>query len=621
MAGNDLKLKSMKKLPLLLGFLLIVFSPHAQQPSWKIVSGHITTHWADDVNPSSTLPDYPRPQLQRTSWQNLNGLWKYAILPVSENETKPTSFQGNILVPFAVESALSGVSKTVGKNSILWYQRDITVPAKRKGKRILLHFGAIDWRSDVYLNGKHVGRHEGGYDPFTFDLTDALKKGSKQQLTVRVWDPTDEGPQPHGKQVVKPGGIWYTAVTGIWQTVWLETVPDTYIVSTKQTPDLDHKTLTVKTSIENFQPDDEVTISAWKGSVKVAEKKGADTSFTLSIPDPEVWSPSHPFLYDLRLTVMRRGKVIDEVKSYFAMRKISIAPDANGIQKMMLNNEFLFEFGPLDQGWWPDGLYTAPTDDALKFDIEKTKEMGFNMIRKHIKVEPARWYYYCDSLGMLVWQDMPSGDLGNGWEPRPGVLGRGTERVRTPESEGYYRKEWNAIINALYNYPCIVVWTPFNEGWGQFKTVDITNWTKQKDPSRLVNSASGGNFFPVGDIEDLHNYPDPAMPRPDVFGKNKALVLGEFGGLGLPVEGHTWQQKSWGYQSFKSNDSLFKRYCSLTDKLEELIKAGLSAAVYTQTTDVEGEVNGFMTYDRKVMKMPIEKLRAVNKKMYTIKQE
>ena len=610
----------MKKLHLVLALLSVALLTNAQSSGWKIVPGHITTQWADDVNPANTLPDYPRPQLQRSDWQNLNGLWQYAILPVSGNDAIPTAFQGNILVPFAVESALSGVGKTVGKDNILWYQRDIAVPAKRKGKRTLLHFGAVDWRSDIYVNGEKVGRHEGGYDPFTFDITDALKKGSKQQLAVRVWDPTNDGPQPHGKQVVNPEGIWYTPVTGIWQTVWLETVPDTYIVSTKQTPDLDNNILSVNTSIKNLQPGDIINISAWKGNEKVAEKTGADTSVTLSISDPEMWSPSHPFLYDLKLTVMRKGKSVDEVKSYFAMRKISIAPDANGIQKMMLNNKFLFEFGPLDQGWWPDGLYTAPTDAALKFDIEKTKEMGFNMIRKHIKVEPARWYYYCDQLGMLVWQDMPSGDLGNHWENRPGVLGRATDKDRTPESEGYYRKEWNAIMDALHNYPCIVVWIPFNEAWGQFKTVEIANWTKQKDPSRLVNSASGGNFYPVGDIEDLHNYPDPAMPRPDIFGAKKALVLGEFGGLGLPVDGHTWQDKNWGYQSFKSNDSLLKRYNSLTDKLEELIKAGLSAAVYTQTTDVEGEVNGFMTYDRKVMKMPIEELKADNERLYEVAQ-
>jgi len=609
----------MKKLQLLLLVLLYCVVSNAQQSGWQIVPGHITTQWATDVNPASALPDYPRPQMQRNEWQNLNGLWQYAILPVSNNAAIPAIFQGNILVPYAAESALSGVGKTVGKDSLLWYQRNITVSAKRKGKKVLLHFGAVDWRSDIYVNGKNVGRHEGGYDPFTFDITDALNRGTKQSLAIRVWDPTNDGPQPHGKQVVKPEGIWYTPVTGIWQTVWLETVPETYIVSTKQTPDLDNKTLAVISSISNLQPGDAINISAWKANKKVAEKNGTDTSVTLSIPDPEMWSPSHPSLYDLRLTVTRKGKVVDEVKSYFAMRKISIAPDANGIQKMMLNNKFLFEFGPLDQGWWPDGLYTAPTDAALRFDIEKTKEMGFNMIRKHIKVEPARWYYYCDSLGMLVWQDMPSGDLGNHWENRPGVLGRATDRDRTPESEGYYRKEWNVIMDALHNYPCIIVWTPFNEAWGQFKTVEIANWTKQKDSSRLVNSASGGNFYPVGDIEDLHNYPDPAMPRPDIFGAKKALVLGEFGGLGLPVEGHTWQQKSWGYQSFKSNDSLFKRYNSLTDKLEELIKQGLSAAVYTQTTDVEGEVNGFMTYDRKVMKMPIEKLKEVNEKLYDIK--
>jgi len=608
----------MKKQLLVLAFFIAGKAALAQQDSWKIVPAHITTEWADKVNPSHPLNVYPRPQLQRSEWQNLNGLWQYTILPASDDKAIPSSFQGNILVPFCAESALSGVGKRVGKDNLLWYQRDITVPAKRKGKRVLLHFGAVDWRSDIFVNGKNVGRHEGGYDPFTFDITDALKKGTKQQLNVRVWDPTNDGPQPHGKQVIKPEGIWYTPVTGIWQTVWLETVPETYISSTKQTPDVDNSNLSVSASVENIQPGDQLSFSAWKGNEKIAEKTGSDTSVILSIPGPELWSPSHPFLYDLKVTVMRKGKAVDEVKSYFAMRKISVAPDEHGIKKMLVNNKFLFEFGPLDQGWWPDGLYTAPTDAALKFDIEKTKEMGFNLIRKHIKVEPARWYYYCDSIGIMVWQDMPSGDLGNHWENRPGVLGRATDRDRTPESEGYYRKEWNAIMDALHNFPSIIVWVPFNEAWGQFKTVDIANWTKQKDPSRLVNSASGGNFFPVGDIEDLHNYPDPAMPRPDIFGDKKALVLGEFGGLGLPVQGHTWQEKNWGYQSFKSNDSLFKRYQSLTDKLEELIRAGLSAAVYTQTTDVEGEVNGFMTYDRKVMKMPIEKLKAVNDKMYEV---
>ncbi len=600
-------------------YLLLLLGAHSfAQNNWKIVEGKIKSPWADSVNSSNVLPDYPRPQMQRKDWQNLNGLWQYAILPVSSDQSIPAVFQGNILVPFAVESALSGVGKTVGKDSVLWYHTTIVGSPKIKNKKTLLHFGAVDWRSEIYINGSKVGMHEGGYDPFTIDITNALKKGAKQSLSIRVWDPTNDGPQPHGKQVVKPEGIWYTPVTGIWQTVWLETVPDTYIAYTKQTPDLDNKSLTVSTSVQNLQPGDEINVSAWKGNEKTAEKNSTDSSVTLTISDPEAWSPSHPFLYDLKVTVMRKGKVVDEVKSYFAMRKISIAPDKNGIQKMMLNNAFLFEFGPLDQGWWPDGLYTAPTDAALKFDIEKTKEMGFNMIRKHIKVEPARWYYYCDILGMLVWQDMPSGDLGNRWEPRPGVLGRATDKPRTPESEGYYRKEWNVIIDALYNYPSIVVWVPFNEAWGQFKTEEITKWTMQKDPSRLVNSASGGNYYDVGHIVDLHNYPDPAMPRPEIFGAKKVLVLGEFGGLGLPLEGHTWQEKNWGYQSFKSNDSLFMRYNTLIDKLEDLVRQGLSAAVYTQTTDVEGEVNGFMTYDRKVMKMPLGKLRQANEKLYNV---
>jgi beta-galactosidase/beta-glucuronidase len=591
---------------------------NAQTNSWKIVGGKITSPWADSVNPSNVLADYPRPQLQRSDWQNLNGLWQYAILPKAEGESMPSAFQGNILVPFCIESALSGVGKTVGKDSVLWYERTFNIPSKIKSKKVLLHFGAVDWRADVYINGNKLTTHEGGYDPFTVDITPALKKGLQQQIAVHVWDPTDEGPQPRGKQVVNPHGIWYTPVTGIWQTVWLEVVPETYIASTKQTPELDKKTLTVNTSVQNLLNGDMITVSAWNGDKKIAEQTTADTTATLAIDNPESWSPSHPFLYQLKIAVTRKGKTVDEVKSYFAMRKISISPDANGIQKMMLNNKFLFEFGPLDQGWWPDGLYTAPTDNALKFDIEKTKEMGFNMIRKHIKVEPARWYYYCDSIGMLVWQDMPSGDLGNHWENRPGVLGRATDKDRTPESEGYYRKEWNAIIDALYNFPCIISWQPFNEAWGQFKTVEITNWTMQKDPTRLVNSASGGNFYPVGHVIDLHSYPDPAMPRPDLFGAKQALVCGEFGGLGFQVDGHMWQQKNWGYQSFGTPDSLFMRYTTLTDKLEYLIKNGLSAAVYTQTTDVEGEVNGFMTYDRKVMKMPIDKLNAVNTKLYDV---
>ncbi len=600
-------------------FIFLVFwffSATAQQQQWHLLTNKITTPWAQQVNPKAPLPEYPRPQLVRGNWQNLNGIWSYAIIPKNQNE--PSKYDGQILVPFAVESALSGVGKTVGKDSLLWYKNTISINKALKGKETLLHFGAVDWQTEVFVNGKSVGIHEGGYDPFTFDITPFLKSGAKQEIKIKVWDPTDDGPQPRGKQLKKPNGIWYTPVTGIWQTVWLEGVAKTYIEATKQTPDIDNQTLSVSAGIANTQPGDKLRITAMDGQTKVDEKViDANGTAVLNIQNQKLWSTTSPFLYDLQVAVLRNNKTVDEVKSYFAMRKISLGPDANGIQRMLLNNKFVFEYGPLDQGWWPDGLYTPPTEEALKFDIDKLKAMGFNLIRKHIKVEPARYYTYCDKMGMLLWQDMPSGDLGNHWENRPGVYDRATDKDRSPESEKYYRKEWNAIINALYNYPCIVVWTPFNEAWGQFKTVEIADWTMKKDPSRLVNSASGGNFYTAGNIVDLHNYPQPAMPRADIFGKTEAVVLGEFGGLGWPVENHTWQaNKNWGYQNFKNGEDLFKRYDTFTDRLQELIRLGLSAAVYTQTTDVEGEVNGFMTYDRKVIKIPVELLQKSNVRLY-----
>ncbi|HSU51499.1 MAG TPA: glycoside hydrolase family 2 TIM barrel-domain containing protein, partial [Segetibacter sp.] len=553
----------------------------------------------------------------RSNWINLNGLWDYSIVPKAQQETRPSTFAGKILVPFAVESALSGVNKSVGKDSVLWYKRQFTVPSKYKNQNMLLHFGAVDWLTDVFVNGKPAITHQGGYDPFSVDITPYLKSG-ENELVVRVWDPTDDGPQPRGKQVKNPRGIWYTPVTGIWQTVWLEPLPKTYIASTRLTPDIDKQTLAIEAKLNDLLPSDWLRISAWDGSQKVAEQEiSGSTETILQIKNPKLWGPQNPFLYDLRIAVVRNNKVVDEVKSYFAMRKISIEPDANGIKRILLNNQFVFQYGPLDQGWWPDGLYTAPTDAALKYDIVKTKEFGFNMIRKHVKTEPARWYTYCDQLGMLVWQDMPSGDLGARWESRPGVEGVGEDMVRTEASEAIYRKEWTAIMDALYNHPSIVIWTPFNEAWGQFKTAEISKWTKRRDPSRLVNTASGGNFNSAAEIMDLHNYPAPAMPTVELFGAKHALVLGEFGGLGLPLDGHTWQDKNnWGYQNFKSQDTLFQRYSSFINRIPALIKKGLSAAVYTQTTDVEVEVNGLMTYDRKVIKMPAEKLRNLHNQLY-----
>ena len=606
----------MSKTLIFLTAVMISAEIHAQTSAWKIAGDKITTPWAEKVNPLNPLPEYPRPQMVRNEWKNLNGLWEYAI--AESGQSMPKVFQGKILVPFAVESALSGVCKNVGPDKILWYRTRFSIPSDFKKKNILLHFGAVDWASEIYINGVKAGDHKGGYDPFSFDITSLIKGSGPQLLELKVTDPVDKGPQPRGKQVLNPSGIWYTSVTGIWRTVWLEAVPATYIESMKIVPDIDNQNLAVNVSVKGQVTGDIIHIAAMEGDKIVSEKESpAGSAVYLPVREPKLWSPENPFLYDLRISILRKGKIVDEVKSYFAMRKISLQPDENGVLRMMLNNRFVFQYGPLDQGWWPDGLYTAPTDEALLFDIAKTKEMGFNAIRKHVKTEPDRWYYHCDKTGILVWQDMPSGDLGgHRWNTNPGMEG-GNDKIRTPESEEIYRTEWNNIIESLFNHPCIVVWVPFNESWGQFKSVEITKWTMQKDPSRLVNSASGGNFHEVGHILDMHNYPGPVMPKPEIFGSKQALVLGEFGGLGLPLEGHTWLDKNnWGYRSFPDADTLFKTYDSYLDQISKYVKRGLSAAIYTQTTDVEIECNGLMTYDRKVIKVPENKLNAAAQKMY-----
>ncbi len=588
----------------------------AQETDWQPKSEKIVSIFAGDLDPQDPLPDYPRPQMTRENWINLNGLWEYAIR--SKGEGKPNTFDGNILVPFAVESALSGVGEMVGKDQELWYKTSFEVDRSMRRGRLLLHFGAVDWEAEIFVNGNSVGMHQGGFDPFSFDIKDHLISGRNQELLVRVWDPTDDGPQPRGKQVNNPRGIWYTPVTGIWQTVWLEPVPEKYIAGLKITPDFDQGAIKITSEVRGKEDRQVLRVQALDNENIVAEAEGkAGEEITLSLDSPKHWSPGSPFLYEIRVSLTDGRRTLDEVESYTAIRKISMETDAEGTQRMMLNGKFLFQYGPLDQGWWPDGLYTAPTDEALLFDIIKTKEMGFNMIRKHVKVEPARWYYHCDREGVLVWQDMPSGDMGNRWEIRPGVYGKGTDKERTPDSEEVFRREWKAIMDANYHFPSIVVWVPFNEAWGQFKTEEIVEWTKAHDPTRLINSASGGNFTTAGEIMDLHNYPDPVMPDPRIWGQHQILVLGEFGGLGLPVEGHTWQEKdNWGYQSFENKEALANRYEKLIEDLIPFISKGLSAAVYTQTTDVEVEVNGLMTYDREVIKFDPSFLKNLHDKLY-----
>ena len=577
---------------------------------WKPVGDKIKTDWAEKVDPNNVLPEYPRPQLERNDWQNLNGEWEYAIKPVGGVE--PSAFDGKILVPFAVESSLSGVQKEVGQENELWYKRSFSIPSAWKNKNIVLNFGAVDWKADVFVNDVLVGSHKGGYTPFSFDITPYLTNKGNQKLVVRVWDPTDKGFQPIGKQTHNPRGIWYTPVTGIWQTVWLEPVAANHVTAIKAIPNIDHNAINVTVSTSATCCADIVEVNLVDKGAVVASAKGVQgKELRLGVQNPQLWSPANPYLYDMTVSLWKNGKVIDEVKSYTAFRKISTKKDANGIMRMCLNNEPLFQYGPLDQGWWPDGLYTAPTDEALLFDIKKTKDWGFNMIRKHVKVEPARWYYHCDKEGILVWQDMPSGDMGNKWEPHK--YNGGTDKDRTQESIDNYYQEWKEIIDLGISFPSIEVWVPFNEGWGQFGTEKAALWTKNYDPSRLVNPASGGNHRPCGDIIDLHNYPGPDMFLSDPARVN---VLGEYGGIGLPVENHLWWNKrNWGYIQFKNGAEVTAEYIKYAKSLQSFIDRGFSAAVYTQTTDVEGEVNGLMTYDRKVIKIDEAAIRKINQEV------
>jgi beta-galactosidase/beta-glucuronidase len=578
----------------------------AQQETWQPKEGPLATQWTAQVSPGHVHSEYPRPQMVREKWKNLNGLWQYAVRP--NNVPAPAAhFDGEILVPFSITSALSGVMSQVGPENTLWYRRIFQLPEDWREGRVLLHFGAVDWAATVWLNGRKVGSHQGGYTPFSCDITAALREGRDQEVLVSVWDPTDAGFQPRGKQVRNPHGIWYTPTTGIWQTVWIEGVPETYIESIRATPDLDGEML--RLVVSTSYPDERLTVKAEAiDDVVVASDSGrTDQELALRIAHPKLWSPDSPFLYDLNISLLRDGRTIDRVKSYFGMRRISLGKDRDGILRLCLNGKPLFQFGPLDQGFWPDGIYTAPTDEALRYDIEMTRKLGFNLIRKHVKIEPDRWYYWADKLGILVWQDMPSGDE----YIRPNE----PDISRTAQSAYHFDRELKELIDSRYNHPCIVMWVPFNEGWGQFDTGRLTKWIQDYDPSRLVDDASGWADRGVGDVHDIHSYPGPAAPAIEPY---RAIVLGEFGGLGLPLEGHTWQSEAnWGYRSFKNAQELTDAYLKLLEKLKPLVAdRGLAAAVYTQTTDVEVEVNGLMTYDRAVVKMDQTKVREANEELY-----
>ncbi|MGY4386554.1 hypothetical protein ACVWYN_003609 [Pedobacter sp. UYP24] len=579
-----------KKLLVLLMYMGFSSTLFAQ--TWEAKTAPLMSKFAKDVNPKNVLPEYPRPQLVRKEWLNLNGIWEYQ--PGATGDVLPSGkLAKTILVPFPVESALSGVAE---HHERLWYRRSFTVPTAWKGKHVILHFGAVDFESEVFLNGKSMGVHKGGYDPFSYDVTTALKGSGKQELTVRVFDPTDNGGYPRGKQSLNPQGIMYTSVTGIWQTVWVEPVAKTSISEIKIVPDLDASAVKLTVSTTGNSKGTSVSVKVKDGNNvvrTVSIKPNVETS--IKVANPKLWSPDSPFLYNLDIALRKGGANTDAVSSYFGMRKISVENEG-GFKKLYLNNKFLFQLGPLDQGFWPDGGYTAPTDAALKYDLEMIKKFGFNMVRKHIKYEPYRWYYWADKLGVLVWQDMPS----------PNSYTEHVPPVDTVE----FRSELTRLIKTHWNSPSIVTWVIFNEAQAQHNTAGLVSMVHKLDPSRLINQASGGNHYGVGDFLDIHSYPPPAVP----FSTTQVLACGEYGGIGFIIPKHTWKVGDTYIMIDNKND-----YTNLYDKFADdltLYKTnmGLSAAVYTEITDVEVELNGLMTYDREVIKGGIDKIYASNYK-------
>lgn len=568
---------------------LLTFCVLNTLPSNKLMAQNprtapLMTQWAKDLNPDAPLPDYPRPQMVRKEWRNLNGRWQLqGGLPGDELPTGK-ELRGKVIVPFPIESALSGVMLHFDR---LWYRRLFDVPAAWSDKHVLLHFGAVDYEAEVFVNGKRVGVHRGGYDAFSFDVTEYLRSSGPQELIVRVYDPTDMGGQPRGKQSTNPEYIMYTPATGIWQTVWMEPVESAAIDHLKMVPDVDNGVLRLTVQSATASSHAAVHIAVKNKGAVVQQMDGEiNQELVLAIPHAELWSPDHPFLYDLEVSLSQNGKTLDTVTSYFGMRKISLAM-VNGYTRILLNNQPLFQMGVLDQGYWPDGIYTAPTDAALKSDIEAAKALGFNMVRKHEKVEPARWYYWTDKLGLIVWQDMPS--------PDPYLFLESSTPV-PPIDKSEFEMELKRMVESHWNSPSIVLWTIFNEGQGQFDTARLTAMVKALDPSRLVNEASGNDITGAGDINDLHQYPEPGVRFPT---PHQALVCGEYGGIGFLVHRHSWEERGGGYTNVSTPDDLLYLYAEYNNQVKRLHEGkGLSAVVYTQLTDVMTEVNGLLTYDR-----------------------
>ena len=609
----------------------------------SVYTSELMTRWGREVTPDNAWRSYPRPQLKRDRWLNLNGLWDYAI--TKDSAAQPMRMDGQILVPYPVESKLSRVARKVTPDDRIWYRRSFTVPQDWAGEHVMLNFGAVDFAATIWVNGAIVGSHKGGFDTFGFDITDYLKPG-RNELVVQVADPTSAGTQPRGKQILDPSGIWYTAVSGIWQTVWLEPVPKLHIDDVRATPDIDRGVVDIAVALSGWANDtDAVRLTASAdGKVIASTTIRANRRATLAIPKARLWSPDDPYLYDLKAELVTvadpyagqderdrkaydarftegedrtyaaariAGAPRDTVETYFAMRKISIGPGrVAGQPAILLNNKPLFQNGTLDQGWWPDGLYTPPSEEAMKSDLVFLKKAGFNMLRKHIKVEPARYYYDADHLGMLIWQDMPSG----GGEDQFVTGTSKSQAVLSSDAMAENQNELAAMIGDLRAFPSIVMWVVNNEGWGQYDSATLARYVKGMDPSRLVDADSGWLDVAPGasDVFDIHTYED--VPNTPTRQSIRAIVIGEYGGIGMPVTGHIWRpgKKNWGYQVATSEEDYLARF---RRKMAGVIRAaredGLSASVYTQTTDVEDEINGLLTYDRARAKASTEALAAI----------
>jgi beta-galactosidase/beta-glucuronidase len=568
-----------KLLSLVLLILLIV-----PQVSYSQQSPALQTRWAKQVNQQAPLNEYPRPQLVRNNWINLNGTWDFAI--TNQNEAKPSKWTEKILVPFSIESQLSGVAKSFLPDQVLWYHRVFKAPKRKQGKKLLLHFDAVDQSCTIWLNRKEIGSHTGGYDGFTFDITDNIIN-SENELIVKVQDPTNTGEAPHGKQRLKSGGTQYNAVSGVWQTVWLEQVPDQYIENLHFTPDIDKKQINITVYSKTNAV---IHFNIAGKTIKGKTNQPCVFSFEDQI---KLWSPENPYLYDFTVKLDK-----DKVKSYFGMRKISIQKDQDGIEKIFLNNKLYFNLGLLDQGYWPDGLYTAPTDEALEYDIKMAKAMGFNTIRKHVKIEPARWYYHCDKLGVLVWQDMPC------WR----------DKILTENGKKLFESAMKIHVRDLYNHPSIIMWCIFNEEWGSFDQERLGKEVALLDTTRIINTHTGSfkKNWAGSMVTDVHEYPGPAMPSKE---ENKAMVCGEFGGIYQGTPGHEWiPGKGWGHKG-PAGISLFDMYKKQLHELAEMKTKGLSAAIYTQPYDLETEENGLYTYDREIFKIPVDTLKSINSEL------